>query len=322
MGSNQSKKCEDNDGTQPVQPIVKATPAQAAVMFSPPTSDTLNSLAITTTEKPGNTNENQPGTTDTSEFPTELRDPNRVFSETSRNDDESTLRSEDLRTSSDIKPRQVEPSSSEQHGGKKNKKMSSKNRYSKYNIMNEMQKAEKDFLGGFNSQTHSEIESSDENKSKSIKHIRNIIMEELDNLNKESLNHGHLHQIGAGCDCDKKEETQKGGNILSSSSSGSSSSFSSSDSSDASRKKSKKNKKYSKQSRSKGKKSKNSFLSDSDSDSDSDSNQFEGRLVINSENETSNNSYTEEGLSIFPFNSSDVKSSISDKHQKILRRKL
>ena len=33
-------------------------------------------------------------------------------------------------------------------------------------------------------------------------------------------------------------------------------------------------------------------------------------------------SNSEEGLSIFPFNSSDVKSSVSDRHQKLLRRKL
>jgi hypothetical protein len=220
-------------------------------------------------------------------------------------------------------------------GGSKNKKISSKNRYSKYNIVNEINKAEKDFLGGFNSQTHSEQEPDNQSKSKSIRHIRNIIMEELDNLNKaslnhehlnhEHLNHEHLNQLGAGCDCDNSDN-QKGGSIFisSSSSSGdskSSTDFSSSDSSGVSRRKSKKNKKNSKQSRSKGKKGskgKKNFLSDSDSESD----EFEGRLVINSDNNTSNNSNTEEGLSIFPFNSSDIKSSVSDKHQKILRRKL
>jgi hypothetical protein len=227
------------------------------------------------------------------------------------------------------------PTSEHIIGGSKNKKLSSKNRYSKYNIVNEINKAEKDFLGGFNSQTHSEQEPDNQSKSKSIRHIRNIIMEELDNLNKESLNHKHLNhehlnhehlnQLGAGCDCDKSDN-QKGGSIFISSSSSSADSdsstdFSSSDSSGVSRKKSKKNQKNSKQSRSKGKKSKkskNNFLSDSNSDSD----EFEGRLVINSNNNTSNNSNTEEGLSIFPFNSSDIKSSASDKHQKILRRKL
>ncbi len=221
-------------------------------------------------------------------------------------------------------------SSAQQIGGNLDlKKISDKNRYSKYNIFNEIRKAETDFLGGFNSQTHSEEEQEENsNNSKTVKHIRNIIMNELDNLNKETIN-----QLGGGCDCDKEEEEEKeqiGGTLFISSStstaaSSTSTDYSSSDSSGYSRKKSKKSKKINKQSgkqsrtknSKKTKKDKRNYLGPSDDE-------YEGNLVINSENEldTSNNSNTEEGLSIFPFNSSDVKSSVSEKHNKILRRKL
>jgi hypothetical protein len=208
----------------------------------------------------------------------------------------------------------------DQHKGGSNN-TSNKNRYSKYNIFNEINKAEKDFLGGFNSQSHSEVEhEQDKSNDKTVKHIRSIIMKELDNLNKESL-----AQLGGGCDCENgQDEEQKGGSIFissSSSSAGSSSStnFSSSDSSGVSRRKSKKN--ASKQSRStKSKKSKKTKKEESSESID----EYEGNLVIQSDSEirTSNNSHSEEGLSIFPFNSSDIKSSVSDTHQKILRRKL
>jgi hypothetical protein len=216
---------------------------------------------------------------------------------------------------------------STQKGGKN----ISKNRYNKYDVFTTIQKAEREFLvGGFNSdnETH---EKTEEDNDKTMKHIKNIILDELNNLN-----HNILNQHGAGgCNCDKddekdKEETkevkQEGGFYSSSSSDSSNfSTSSSSDSTEVVKKNSKhqnKSKHYPVISRSKtSKKSKKSKKHDS---SDSESNLFEGNLVINNsdDNNTSNNSQTEEGLSIFPFNSSDVKSSVSDRHHKILKRKI
>jgi hypothetical protein len=226
-----------------------------------------------------------------------------------------------------------------QVGGHNLKKKSHRNRYSKYNVYSTINKAEKDFLGGFNSELKKEETEegntmSEQVNNKEINHIRNIIMKELDNLNKQSLN-----QIGAGCDCEKEEKKeeeenhQNGGSIIlldnSSSSSNSSDSSDSSDSDTISHKKkhaknnqsrSKKSKK-SKKSRKKNKLRRQKDEKETGDSEDSDDDEFEGNITIKSEEEleTSN---SEEGLSIFPFNSSDVKSSVSDRHQKLLRRKL
>jgi len=216
----------------------------------------------------------------------------------------------------------------------------SRNRYSKYDVYSTIQKVEKKFIGGFNSQAHSEIDDNESEKDdKTTKHIKDIILQELDNLNKHNFN-----QIGAGCDCNKKEESeeseeseetkktdstdkidQKGGRpFISSSSSSSFSTSSESDSSDIKKNKKFKNNTNYKQSRSKSNKNNKKSKKNKKESSESESEEFEGNLKIQSDSEimTSNNSNTEEGLSIFPFNSSDIKSNVSDRHQKILRRKI
>ena len=159
-----------------------------------------------------------------------------------------------------------------------------------------------------------ELSLSDDNEA--LGHIKNVILKQLNKL-ENTKQHG-----AGGCGCDKNSNPKKGGGgrrsfiIGSSSTSDSSSdfstdsSYSTSDSSEYGIKKAKKLKKSKKSKKSK----KNKFLESASS-----------KYIVDSSESvevTSNNEASEEGLSIFPFNSSDVKSSASVKNYKMLRRKI
>jgi hypothetical protein len=228
-------------------------------------------------------------------------------------------------------------SSDEILNGFKNK--SGRKRYTKYDLFKMLKNLDIDTEvpqqgGGDND----EGESTSLNDDKSMEHIKNIILNELSTLKKEKS-----HQLGGnGCGCsgDKKvshkmssklnlnkvivddEETkQMGGAVIidGSSSSSSSSSDSDSDSSELGKsKKSKKSKKIKKE-ETESEESSKFFIETSESgmginyDKKSDEEQ-----TSNGENDNE----SEEGLSIFPFNSSDVKSSLSIKNYRMLRRKI
>jgi hypothetical protein len=137
--------------------------------------------------------------------------------------------------------------------------------------------------------------------NKAIDHIKKLINNELQNLKN--------NQRGGNCDCD----TQKGG----------------------AKKKSKKN---NKKNATKGPVSQQQSYSDSDSDtsttdsvsgsgSDSSSSDSDSLGTDNGSNQSesgvsSTMSSEQGGLSIFPFNSSEVKSSHSEKNMKMIRRKI
>ena len=118
---------------------------------------------------------------------------------------------------------------------------------------------------------------------------------------------------------DKNTNSKKGGGgrrsfIIGSSSTSDSSSDSSTDSSYSTSDSSEYGIKKAKKSKKSKKSKKNKFLESASS-----------KYIVDSSESvevTSNNEASEEGLSIFPFNSSDVKSSASVKNYKMLRRKI
>jgi len=194
------------------------------------------------------------------------------------------------------------------------------------------------------------------NDEQSMEHIKNIILKEL-----ETLKNNKSQQLGgAGCGCDgfkdkksshkmsskinynnlivdSEDSKQVGGTVIIDASSSSSSSDSSSDTSSTEMGK------YKSKSKSKSKSNSKSKLHKyAKSHESSESSQFvietseSGKEKNESDKEknesdkeksdedkhTSNGEESEEGLSIFPFNSSDVKSSLSIKNYRMLRRKI
>ena len=216
-------------------------------------------------------------------------------------------------------------------------------RYTKYDLFKMLKEIDSEFqMGGNDEQDDNESSLNDE---KSLEHIKSVILKELENLkNSKSQQLG-----GSGCGCDsgnKKKlastkklsnvnidnQKQVGGTIMvddSSSSTSSTDDSSSTDSDNEAGKKSKKSKKSSK----KNKKSK-SIKKYNQSDSDDNSSRFfietseSGKEKVTSNGEDSDkkndneDNEDSEGLSIFPFNSSDVKSSLSIKNYRMLRRKI
>lgn len=164
------------------------------------------------------------------------------------------------------------------------------------------------------------------NDDKSMSHIKDIILKEL-----ETLKANKSHQLGGnGCGCESNknekfstklnlnnvvcsdmEEPIVGGTIIIDASSSSTTTDDSETSS------SELGKKKSKSKKSKGKKS----LKRTDTESEDSKFHFDTSESGHEDNQTSNEE-SEEGLSIFPFNSSDVKSTQSIKNYRMLRRKI
>ena len=220
--------------------------------------------------------------------------------------------------------------------------------------------------GGLDSKSNVDTDGeSSLNDEKSIEHIKNVILKELENLkkNKSDMLGGNLTNSKCGCDGIKSDsEQQIGGNIIDDSSSSSTSDSTSSSDTEAGKYKSKKsrsNKKkhpkaasesdsdsskffietsesgtddrfnitsngeeseYGKKYKSKGKKNlskskpKQKKMKQTQDDSDSDEDDGKPNNIDSADSE---------GLSIFPFNSSDVKSSsVSVKNYRMLKRKI
>lgn len=270
------------------------------------------------------------------------------------------------------KPEEIEPEKKEQVGGKKSipllggfgvnlsetsddvfgglENKSGRKRYTKYDLFKILKDLDIDTEGpqqGGGSD-ESDVKSSS-NDEKSMEHIKNIILKEL-----ETLKTNKSQQLGgSGCDCnnsrhkntrklssklnlnniiiDDENDKQLGGTvIIDASSSSTTSNDSESSSSELGYGKTKKSKKSSK-------KNQRQESSDSDSHFHIDTSESglsdRGEQTSNGESEKSEKSSevkrkkkdetdSEEGLSIFPFNSSDVKSSVSIKNYRMLRRKI
>jgi len=238
------------------------------------------------------------------------------------------------------------------NGGGNNEIMPIRERYNRYDVFKTIHKIEDNLQGGADI---SDVANSGVNNSnnKAMDHIKNLIFEQLRNLEKNKQNGSG----GCGCGSSKpnQEPVSTGGYMDSSSDSSSYSSddsmtpdsSSSTDSSSGDYGKSKKTSKLSK----KSKKSRSSRtnrtnrFADSESsnfivsasqvggseDSSSSSSSKESSSSSNSSSSegikksTSNGNFddeSEEGLSVFPFNSSDVNSISSRKNFRMLRRKI
>lgn len=226
-------------------------------------------------------------------------------------------------------------------------------RYTKYDLFKILKnlEVETDVQEGgdnLNSDNTRENEKSEDD----MKRLKNIILAELDELKKKSNENGLNGLNGGGCGCSGSKDNkthnrtkdlnsnQDGGDkrydnvvIDDSSSTSSSSDDSESSSSEMGKKNNRKNNK-------KGKKSKkidlsnktestdqsNFFINTEKSDTDADNtNELNGGTQTSNEDSFKNNKESDEsdeGLSIFPFNSSDVKSSRSIQNYRMLRRKI
>jgi hypothetical protein len=254
-------------------------------------------------------------------------------------------------------------------------------RYTKYDLFKILRDIDSEFQkGGQNDNTDINDNNSSLNDEKSLEHIKNIILKELDNLKNNKA--PQLGGNGCGCDSTKsknismknvevEQKLQNGGAIIidNPSSSSTSSSTSESSSSEIGKKTKTKGKKVitkkSKANKKANKKINKSLSEDDDSDdnsskffietSESGINKFTSNddlsengkkkrkskksklnknKNVNTENKSSeyklnedksnenNQNEDSEGLSIFPFNSSDVKSSLSVKNYRMLRRKI
>lgn len=230
---------------------------------------------------------------------------------------------------------------------------SGRKRYTKYDLFKILRDLDVDTEvqeGGANEESN--VESKNEsslNDDESMEHIKNMILKELSTLkNNKSKQVG-----GSGCGCSGSNDSgnknsqklstrlnkkkivvdddsqQHGGAVIIDDSSSTSSS--SDDSSSSEMGKNKKSKKSNKSN-----KSKPVYSKPDESESDANSNFLietseSGMGIKNSEtsngdddetNSEKSNGESEEGLSIFPFNSSDVKSSRSIKNYRMLRRKI
>ena len=225
----------------------------------------------------------------------------------------------------------------ENNGGRK--------RYTKYDLFKILRDLDVDTEGpqqGGGEDNNKETENSSNDDNESMAHIKNIILKEL-----ETLKNSKSSQLGgSGCGCndsgDKKKShklssklnlkniivddmvhEQLGGTVVIDATSSSTTSKDSDSSSSTELGKSNKSFKKIK-----------SVKKNESTDSDSDSKFFiqtsesgDGReQTSNSESDKSNRKNTksdsEEGLSMFPFNSSDVNSSRSIKNYRMLRRKI
>ena len=278
-------------------------------------------------------------------------------------------------------PEEKEPEKKEQVGGKKNipllggfgvnlsetsdnvlgvlENKTRRKRYTKYDLFKILRELDVDTevpqQGGNGDIDVSDVKSSS-NDEKSMEHIKNIILKELETL--KSSKSPQLGGSGCGCDgsgdknksyrklssklnrnniiIDDDEDKQLGGTvIIDASSSSTTSDDSKSSSSELGYGKSKKSKKSKKNQRQVSDDSDSHFhidttesglsdrgeqTSNGESDKRTESEKSEKSSEVN--RKTKDETDSEEGLSIFPFNSSDVKSSVSIKNYRMLRRKI
>lgn len=224
-------------------------------------------------------------------------------------------------------------------GGFENK--TGRKRYTKYDLFKILKNLDIDteieHVGGGDDNTDVKTESS-LNDEQSMEHIKNIILKEL-----ETLKNNKSQQLGGtGCGCDGSKDKkvsqqmsskinynnliidgddskQVGGTVIIDASSSSSSSDSSSESSSSEMGKSK--------TKSKSKSKSSKYVKRQESSESSHfvietSESGREKTETDENKQTSNGEESEEGLSIFPFNSSDVKSSLSIKNYRMLRRKI
>ena len=166
------------------------------------------------------------------------------------------------------------------------------------------------------SDSDSESESKSDSKSSSPESNSNTET----NADSDTNNEGKISSTESKFIIDNTTDTIEAGKHDSSSSSSSSSDSSSSSSSELGKKKSKKSKKSKKVNYEAGKKSKKSKKvkgKGKGKNGNRDENENENENTSNGDYESE-----QEGLSIFPFNSSDVKSSLSVKNYRMLRRKI
>jgi hypothetical protein len=220
-----------------------------------------------------------------------------------------------------------------------------RNRYEKYNVFKVLNKLEKELHGGMdmvNGTGNGENNSENIAMSNStMDHIKGLI---FDQLNK--LENNNQHGAG-GCGCEETKSKSKsklvgGRRRDSSSSSSDSSSDSSSTSSSSSSSSSASTSSDSSSSESSSREIKQYKKTHNKMDNKKTHNKMDNKKTHNKKEEPSSdfakvepdsddsnsnsngtsNGITEEGLSIFPFNSSDVKSSVSVKNYKMLRRNI
>ena len=256
-----------------------------------------------------------------------------------------------------------------------------KKRYTKYDLFQVLRDIDSDFQkgGGGSEGDVSDDNVSSLNDEKSLQHLKNIILNELENLKKSKLSQSG----GSGCGCEnpKKQFSMKHVNIIPNSVQEGGGDDSSSDDLDSSSDLESDSSELGKKKKVNKKKVNQKFtLNDDISNSDSD---YSSRFIVEtsessikkSTSNSDNSSYSKkksktlkkksnkksspvkskksktstkstkstnstkstqskkskkskknyddsEGLSIFPFNSSDVKSSLSDKNYRMLRRKI
>ncbi len=234
------------------------------------------------------------------------------------------------------------------NGGGQNELMPIRERYNRYDVFKTIHKIEDNLQGGADGDVNNENEN-----NKAMQHIKNLIFEQLKNLeNSKQMGSG-----GCGCSPNGAPDNINTGGYIDSSSSSSSSSYSSVDSdipnapdssssTDSSsgeygyksKKKSRKQSKKSSKPKSKmfdsessnfivgssqaGGSNDSSSSSSSEKEEDSSSSSSSSAGIKNSTSNGSGLNESDEGLSVFPFNSSDVNSISSRKNFRMLRRKI
>lgn len=240
-------------------------------------------------------------------------------------------------------------------GGFENK--TGRKRYTKYDLFKILKNL--DLETEINQEGGNENTDSSLNDDQSMEHIKNIILKELETLKNNKSQ--QLGGSGCGCAgastgtgsnksnktnsrqlnsklnlnniiIDSEENNLRGGTVIidGNSSSSDTSTSSNSSSSEFGKSKPKSKSKSKSKSRSKPKYNKRQESSDDESSKfviETSESGKDGKSESESESnlekkQTSNGEDSEEGLSIFPFNSSDVKSSLSIKNYRMLRRKI
>jgi len=302
------------------------------------------------TELPKNVNDNNKYTLPMIEVPSEIPSDQQINNDEENknneegNNDEENKNNEEGNNDEENKNNDEENKNNEERNNdnstssERNDQLGGKQRYKKYDLSRLIENLENKIQDGGNvedSYTFSDNEN--------MEQLKKVILKELDELKKNKVG-------GSNCDCDN----QKGGELYevddSSSSSSSSTtldsdSTSSSSSSDFFAKKSKKhhyekkefhhenkkvdkrqNKKVDKRQNKKTENRQNKKPERREKKEESESSKFHfepsDTTEVSEKLENIETSNSEEGLSIFPFNSSDIKSSISAKNYKMLRRRV
>ncbi len=267
----------------------------------------------------------------------------------------TSLNINDLETDIPSKNKPVLPNLSNKNylGGSNLSRESSRNRYDQYNIFDALNKYEKNMKGGSYPDTEKSVTVAkivepnkvevdireNQTSDEALEKVRNTILSHLEQLNK--------NKVGGGCGCENYNS--KGGSTsmlvtgpqkklyrddseTSSTTSTSSASTTSShtSSSEFGKKKSKSKGKKKNSTKFSIEESSSNFIIDSSESGAEPELKPRGKKTRNavdtsngdSSSSSSSESDSEEGLSIFPFNSSDVNSSVSSKNFKTLRRRV